>query len=291
MDRTLRIGTRGSRLALAQVEIVREFMAPYQFEIEPVVIRTRGDDGDRDHLGAFTSRIQDAVIDGTVDAALHCLKDLPTTRVPELTIAAYLPRENAADCLIVREPDQPINPGSVIGTGALRRTAQLRRLYPDAVFRTIYGNVDTRLAKLADGEYDALVLAHAGLTRLGQLRQRPHRVLSFTDCLPAAGQGTLVLETRRDGPDLSDLDDAATRRASLAERALLAAFGTGCRLPIAAYAEDVAGRLSLIGRVLDASGTRMLERQAFGRDPETLGLTVADALKADGALDLLGGRA
>lgn len=288
---TLRIGTRGSKLALAQVDIIRPLVAAAGYDLDVHIIRTSGDKGDRDKLGAFVSEIQTALLEGKVDIGLHCLKDLPTTSTPGLHISAYLNRESALDTIILREESWlDLPPGSVVGTGALRRTAQLRAIRPDLTYRPLVGNVDTRLQKLSEGEYDAIVLAEAGLNRLGITSAHHYEKLSLDQMLPAAGQGVLVLETRSEGPDLSALDIREVRFCALAERSFLGRFGTGCRLPIGAYAETDGETISLQVCVAKPDGTNILRVIGHGplADAIALGNHLAEDLIAHGALDLIG---
>lgn len=227
----LRIASRGSRLALAQVEIVKKLIP----DAEAVIVKTSGDQGDRDKVGAFVREVEWAVLRGEADAALHCLKDLPTDCVEGLEFGAYLKREDPRDALIrVKGIDTTIQ---TIGTGSLRRTAQLRREFPEATYLPLVGNVDSRLKRLESGEFDALVLAMAGLHRLNCELDYDVRPFTTHEMIPAAGQGTLVLQTRiTDTDQISRFDHQPTRFESLIERSFLKAFGTGCSLPIGVYA-------------------------------------------------------
>lgn len=283
MSSPLRLGTRGSRLALRQVELVQAT----GLQVEPVIIRTAGDSGERERLGAFTSDLEVALLDGHIDAALHCLKDLPTRDVPGLRLAAHLPREDPSDVLISACALEDLPTGAIVGTGALRRTAQLRRLRPDLEYRPLVGNVDTRLTKWSEGQYEAIVLALAGLRRLGALDVYPHQLLTEDVMLPAAGQGVLVLQTRTDGPNLEAWDHAPTRWSARAERAFLSCFGSGCSLPIAARATPG----TLKGRVVSPEGTFCLDATLQGEEPTELGQALATHLIEQGALDLLEPRA
>lgn len=286
MPEPLRLGTRGSRLALAQVELVRPLFADLGHEIEPVVIRTSGDRGDRERLGAFVGELQHALLAGEVDAALHCLKDLPTRPVEGLELAAYLEREDPAETLISRHGGLADLPhGATVGTGSVRRTAQLSALRPDLQFRPLVGNVDTRLEKLRRGEYDAIVLAVAGLRRLGvwpawtdpELRVE---VLTIDAMIPAPGQGVLVLESRsghRAVPTLHALNHPASEWASRAERSFLATFGGGCSVPIGAYA-TVDDAITVDGFV---SG-HTVRHTGAKEHPEAVGRAAAEILIAQG---------
>lgn len=291
----LRLGTRGSKLALAQVEIVRQLLP--EWEIEPVVIRTSGDKGDRDVRGAFVRELQQAVLDGEVDAALHCLKDLPTDPVPGLILAAYLEREDPRDVLISRGPDLPyLPPEAIVGTGSIRRTSQIAAFRSDLQYRRLVGNVDTRLRKLLEGEYDAIILAIAGLKRLGALDEwsaGPYAELalwSLDDMVPCPGQAVLVFETRpEDAAVFRGLNHLKTEQAVRAERAFLSAFGGGCSLPIGALGSHVEGQLHLDGWVSLPDGSRYERPIATGPadDPEALGRATAALVRDPEILALL----
>ncbi len=292
------MGSRGSRLALAQVEIVRALLP--EIEIEPVLIRTSGDRGDRDVRGAFVKELQQAVLDGRVDAALHCLKDMPTDPIPGLSIAAYLEREDPRDVLISRGPDLPDLPaGAVVGTGSVRRTSQIAAFRNDLEYKRLVGNIDTRLRKLQEGEYDAIVLAIAGLNRLGAIDDwatgvfQDLTVWSLDEMVPCPGQAALVFETRTENSSvidlLSPLNHEATEAAVRAERAFLAAFGGGCSLPIGAFAWSQDDALALTGWVSTVDGQRFERPAGVGEieDPEGLGRKIAGLVKDRAILELL----
>jgi hydroxymethylbilane synthase len=243
MTRTLRIGTRGSDLALVQARWVAARLAEHGVATEIEIIRTEGDDRPVDTAwgeGAFVARIVAALVDGRVDLAVHSAKDVPTTEPDKLVIAAYPPREDPRDALVcrVRETTVATLPqGARVGTDSPRRVAFLHALRPDLQLHPLHGNVDTRLAKLDRGDSDALVLAVAGLTRLGRA-DRIDEVLPSALIPSAPGQGSLALQVRADDTDaiaaVGLLDDKATRAAVEAERALLNGTGGGCRSPIGA---------------------------------------------------------
>ena len=242
----LRLGTRGSQLALAQSGLVADALRALHAEVELVVIRTTGDDRPPSTTwgeGAFVMALEAALLEGRIDVAVHSAKDVPTAEDPRLAIAAYPVREDARDALVCRDPSatlETLPAGAVIGTDSPRRAAFLRARRPDLVTRPLHGNVDTRLRKLAAGEADALVLAVAGLSRLG-LAERITEVLPESVALPAPGQGALAVQVRADDPVTrplaARLDDTATRAAVEAERAFLRASGGGCRAPLGALAE------------------------------------------------------
>ncbi|HWS55655.1 MAG TPA: hydroxymethylbilane synthase [Pyrinomonadaceae bacterium] len=301
------IGSRGSKLALWQSEWVRARLA----ELEPSastrieVIRTMGD-ARRDvplstigGQGAFTKELEVALLEGRIDIAVHSLKDLPTV-VPEgLRIAATPAREDARDALVLRAgadgADASIGnlpAGAVVGTSSLRRIAQLRHLRPDVAVKDLRGNVDTRLRKLDGGEYDALILASAGLRRLG-FAGRISAAIDAREMLPAVGQGALGVETRADAAEtnalVSRLDHRETRAAVVAERALLRHLGGGCQVPIAAHARVEGEALRLTGLVASLSGDALIRDAMEGAagDAERLGHTLAARLLERGAASLL----
>ena len=258
----LRIGTRASRLALLQTEIVasRLRQAWPEVALEVVEITTAGDRDRTSPLtsgegaGWFTSAIQDALLAGEVDVAVHSYKDLPTARPEGLVIAAVPQRADPRDALVSRDGATlaGLPQGAVVGTSSPRRAAQAAALRPDLVLRPIRGNVDTRLAKVDAGEYDAAILAIAGLERLG-LAERASHVFGFEEMLPAPAQGALAVECRRDDSEtlrlVAAIDDRELRRLVSAERAFLAALEAGCDFPAAAYAESFGTTLKLHGLV------------------------------------------
>jgi len=307
----LRVGTRGSALAQAQTaSVVQALREQYpDLHIETVVIRTSGDRQQREVVGAFVRELQEALRQGQIDVAVHSLKDLPTQHVEGLTLAAIPPRADARDVLISRGvtfSEMPV--GSRVGTGSLRRSAQLRRLRRDLQYLPLVGNVDTRIRKLREGAYDAIVLAAAGLQRLGFLEMPEDTTLTTPEgvdmslylfdteqILPAPGQGALALECRTDDTTtvemLQKLDHLPSRQAVTAERALLHALGGGCRVPIAAYAEVQGDYLTLNALVTDPEGYESIRDAIEGRasEAETLGATLARQLLARGASRLLEG--
>jgi len=296
----VRLGTRGSQLARWQAQWVAQRLAGFGAQVELVPIVTTGDRhsegaigtlGDR---GVFTKEIQRALLDGRVDLAVHSLKDVPTERVPGLVLAAVPERAPVADVLVSRRwPSlEAVPQGGILGTGSLRRRAQLLAVRPDLQMRDLRGNVDTRLRKVQEGQYDAIVLAEAGLRRLG-LAAHIAQVLPPAIVLPAVGQGALGLETRQEDQALQELvarlDHQPTRAAVLAERAMLAALGGGCLTPIAAWGRVENGALVLTGRVLAPDGSERIEAELAGPPDaaEDLGRQVAQQLLAQGAARLL----
>jgi hydroxymethylbilane synthase len=300
---TIRIGTRGSRLARWQADWVAGRLRELHpgLDVELVEIKTEGDRDRNSPLsaiggaGLFTKEIQRALVDRTVDVAVHSLKDLPTAGPPELTLAAIPAREEIADALIapVQRTLDALPPGATVGTGSLRRRAILLHARPDLAVVEIRGNVETRLNKALSGELDAVVLAEAGLRRLGLEKHITER-LDPPAFLPAVGQGALGIECRRDDSAtlalLAPLDEAETHRAVKAERRLLAELEGGCMIPLAAHARDTAdGLLVLDAAVFDLDGKEKVAASAVGPrdDPDGLGRLVATLLRERGAIRLL----
>jgi hydroxymethylbilane synthase len=309
MKDTFTIGSRGSKLALWQTEWVRARLSELRpgVRIDVRVIKTSGDRvldvplaaiGGK---GAFTKELEEALLDGTIDLAVHSLKDLPTALPAGLHVAAVPEREDARDALVLREGARvavsslrDLPRGAVVGTSSLRRRAQLKHLRPDAETRDVRGNVDTRLRKLDAGEYDALLLASAGLRRLG-FGGRISAHIPSDEMLSAVGQGALGVEAREDDAEtnslVSLLEDAPTRAACEAERALLHALGGGCQVPIAAHATTDGARLRLEGLVAAVSGAEIV-RDALEADAASAadaGRELAARLLARGAGRLLEG--
>jgi hydroxymethylbilane synthase len=294
----LRIGTRGSAMALYQANLVRDRLVAAHPDladpgsVEIVVIRTTGDRV-QDRLlaeiggkGLFTKEIEEALIDRRIDLAVHSLKDMETVLPPALDISCVLERDDPRDVLVTRDniPLAALRSGARIGTASLRRRAQLLRQRPDLATAPIRGNVDTRLDKLQAGDVDGLILALCGLERLGRIAAASE-ILSVEAMLPAVGQGALAIETRADDDPvrrrLATLHHAASAACVAAERAMLAALDGSCRTPIAGIAELEGDRLWLRGMLLAADGSA--ERRAEGTgpvsDPEALGREVGERLR------------
>lgn len=300
--RTLRIGTRGSPLALWQARWVADRLreAHPGLDVELIEIRTRGDRDQNSPFaqmggtGLFTKEIQRAVLDGQADLAVHSLKDLPTSGPPELVLGAIPEREDVRDALISPRHGtlDALPGGSRVGTGSLRRQAQLLHLRPDLEVVPVRGNVESRLSKATDGPLDAVVLASAGLLRLG-LDHRITERLGPPRFLPAVGQGALGLECRSDDratlDRLRSLDHLPTRRAVLAERKVLAELEGGCMIPLAAWGRDTEAGLTLDAVVLSPDGRERVfaSRSGPASDPESLGIALADALRDLGAEAIL----
>jgi hydroxymethylbilane synthase len=297
------IGSRGSKLALTQAEWVKRQLSSLhpssQFEIE--IIKTSGD-VKTDPLsviggkGVFTKELEDALLDERIDIAVHSLKDLPTILPSQLQIAAICEREDARDALVLKDGEQAtlqtLARGCVVGTSSPRRLAQLKHLRSDIVVNDLRGNVDTRLRKLDEGQYVALILASAGLRRLG-LERRISNAISFDEMLPAVGQGALGVETRAGDEATSTvvgkLNHDATSLACTAERAMLRALGGGCQLPIAGHAQVNNGTLRLDGLVASVDGKNLVREHVIGNssDAELLGAQLGDRLLRNGAQELL----
>jgi hydroxymethylbilane synthase len=298
----LRIGTRSSPLALWQANHVADRLRPLATPrpVELVHVQTEGDRDQSASLahiggrGVFTKEIQRALLDGRVDVAVHSLKDLPTQPVPGLVLAAVPPRGPTGDVLIAVRPTRfdDLPRGARVATGSLRRRAQVLHRRPDLRLEDIRGNVETRLRKLRDDGYDALILAQAGLERLG-LTGVITEVLDPSWMLPAVGQGALGLECRADDRDalrlLSALDDPAARRAVEAERSLLFWLGGGCQVPLGAAARVEGDRLIVRGAVLSQDGSRRIAGEESGPVAEaaTVGQRLAARLRSQGAAQLL----
>jgi hydroxymethylbilane synthase len=296
----LRIGTRGSSLARWQANWVGEQLRSRGADIELVPIATAGDAdqqgpiGEIGTSGVFTKEIQRALLDQRIDLAVHSLKDLPTEPVAGLLLAAVPERDSTADVLVSREKRRfaELPRGARIGTGSLRRQSQLLHARPELLMLDVRGNVETRLRKLHEGQYDALVLAEAGLKRLG-LAAEISEVLPRSLILPAIGQGALGLETRDDDravAAVSALDHQPTHAAVIAERTLLATLRGGCLAPVGAWGRvEPNGRLHLSATVLSSDGARRVSAEAADEltAAESLGRHVADELLRQGAAELI----
>jgi hydroxymethylbilane synthase len=303
--RPIRIGSRKSQLALVQTYWVQEQLQKIfpdrNFEVH--TMSTQGDKildvalakiGDK---GLFTKELEQSMLNQEIDLAVHSLKDLPTRLPAGLILGAITEREDPADALVVRQQFQGntlanLPPGSVIGTSSLRRLAQLRHHYPHLQFKDIRGNLNTRLAKLDAGEYDALVLAVAGLQRLG-MGDRIHQVISPEISLHAVGQGALGIECREDDPEILDLlkalEHQPTAQCCLAERAFLRELEGGCQVPIGVNTSLDDSKLLLKGVIASVDGQRLVQGQIKGstQQSEALGQQLAQQLKSQGAAEIL----
>lgn len=292
----IKIGSRGSRLALWQATWVKSQLESAGYAVEIEVIKTTGDKLANASLtqsgakGLFIKEIEEALAEGRVDVAAHSLKDLPTEQPDGLTIAVVPAREDPRDVFISRNGKRwaELPAGSRVGTSSLRRLTQLRSLRGDLEVVPLRGNIDTRLKKLDRGDCDALVLAAAGLRRLG-LDERVTEYFSVDQMCPAVGQGALAIEIRRGDERIEravkPLDHAPTHQAVRAERALLRCLGGGCQVPIAAHAGAERNELRLVGVVSSLDGTKIIRASAAGSvtDPVALGTAVAQGLLKQGA--------
>jgi len=297
----IRIGSRGSQLALWQAHHVAGLLRGRGFEVEIEVIKTTGDRlqevtfAEVGTKGMFTLEIEQALEDGRIDLAVHSLKDLPTELPPQFVLGATPERADPRDVLVSKDfaSFAELPAGALVGTSSLRRRAQLRHLRPDLEYVEFRGNVDTRLRKLGEGQAAAIVLAAAGLDRLEKTEWVRERIAPEVVC-PSPGQGALGIEIRagdgRVAEAVAFLDHPATRLAVTAERAALKALGGGCQVPIGVYcwpATGVEGTLpgffSIRGVVADPAGSQVVEASAMGDGGETLGFTLAALLLHRGA--------
>lgn len=297
----LRIGSRGSQLALWQANHIAEKLRAQGYEVSIEIIRTTGDTfhnlsfAQVGTKGMFTKEIEDALVDGRIDVAVHSLKDLPTTLAEPFTLAAMPKRADASDAFVSTryESFAALPAGARVGTSSLRRRAQLKFQRRDLEYVEFRGNVDTRLRKLAEGQVEAVILAVAGLERLNRTEYVREKFPALILC-PAAGQGALAIETRVDDTKTMDalrfLDDTATRFAVTAERAALAALGGGCQVPIGIYCETEGQGFRIAGVVAAPDGGSViraeLEHQQ-GASAEDLGERLASRLLEQGAGELL----
>jgi hydroxymethylbilane synthase len=296
----LRLGTRGSKLALTQAELVRNALAKAipvlatPDAIEIVVIKTTGDAiqdrplSEAGGKGLFVKEIEEALLGGRIDGAVHSMKDMPTAQPTGLSIAAFLPREDARDVLIAGDIRRiaDLRQGAVVGTAALRRKAQLLHRRPDLQIVNFRGNVDTRLAKRAAGQVDATLLALAGLKRLGL--QDAGVTIPEDEMLPAVGQGAVCIECRSNDEKIrawfSGIDHPPTATCVTAEHALLAVLDGSCRTPIAGYAVLESGGIHLRGLIAKPDGTALIrvERRGLAADASALGQDAGEELKRHG---------
>jgi hydroxymethylbilane synthase len=302
MNNPIKIGTRGSKLALWQANWVKSVLEK-KFPPTPVqlvIIKTQGDKildvplAKVGGKGLFVKEIEQALFTGQIDIAVHSMKDMPSDIPEGLCIGAIPERENPADVFISCNGARfsELAAGSVIGTSSLRRGAQLRHARPDIVIQSIRGNLDTRLKKLESENFDALVLAAAGVKRLN-LENKITEYLDPGFMLPAIGQGALCIETREDdavvGPLVTSLDHASTRAVVAGERAFLNRLEGGCQVPIAGHGQISENQFTLTGLVAEIDGTRVIKGKKTGSldSPETIGIDLAEELLAGGADKIL----
>ena len=299
--RKIIVGSRRSKLALTQtnwfIQQMKDMGAPFEFEVKEIV--TKGDkilDVTLSKVGGkglFVKEIEQALFDKEIDFAVHSMKDMPSVLPAGLVMGCTPTRVDERDAFIstghVRFDE--FKQGAIIGTSSLRRSAQLLLLRPDLEIKWIRGNVDTRLQKLEDGEYDAIILAAAGLKRLGWSDEVVTEYLSTEDSIPAVGQGALAIECREDDTELiaelKKLSDEDTWVTIHAERAFLAAMDGGCQVPIAGYATINGEEITLTGLVAAPDASVVYKEVASGKDPEALGKEVARMLTEQGAYDLI----
>ena len=309
---TLKLGTRGSQLALFQAHAVAGLLREREdVECEIVVIKTSGDRLSEAMLAQiggkrlFVKEIEDALLDGSVDLAVHSSKDMPALLPPGLVIGAVLPREDARDAVVLPmlpeggseslaldEVVRRLGRAPRIGTSSVRRIAQLTRMFPGARFLPIRGNLDTRLRKLDSGEFDAIVLAAAGLKRL-KFEARISAALPPETCVPAPGQGIIAVEVRagdeRVGERVAPITDRPSAAALAAERALVTRLGGGCQMPIGAFASEAGSDLRMIAIVVSVDGSRIARVETRGptAEAERVGVEAAEQLLTRGAADIL----
>ena len=283
----IRLGTRGSQLALCQSNHIADQLREFNTSVEVIILKTDGDvkQGPLSSFGGegvFTKRLQDALLANEIDLAVHSLKDLPTESFSGLIVAAVPKREDSRDALIVTDKlsnsvssidDLPH--AAKIGTGSVRRKAQLLNLRPDLVIKDIRGNLDTRLAKVASGEFDAIILACAGLNRLGW-NDKISAVFPVEQLAPAPGQGAIGLEVRSDDirtiTAVANLNDGPTMGAVTAERTMLNKLRAGCLAPVGAYTHFLADELHLTGVILSTDGASKIESSVSGQELEAVEL-------------------
>ncbi|MGI0036868.1 MAG: hydroxymethylbilane synthase [Nitrososphaera sp.] len=299
----VRVGTRGSRLALAQTEIalaaLRKARVPVEFEV--ITISTKGDVDKRplftmDEKGIFEKEVNDAVRTGNVEFAVHSLKDVPSDLSKDLVVACIPKRARPNDVLVTSNGSnlKELTRGSLVGTSSLRRAVQIMRMRPDLNVKPIRGNVETRVKKVRSGEYNAVVLAEAGLCRIGMEDMIVER-FKMTEFVPAPGQGAIAIVCRRDNKKvaqmLKSIEDARSRGEVLAERALIERVEGGCRFPLGAVATTRKDKLTLYASVFSADGAKHIKASKSGKaeEPEKLGNAVADMLVKQGALELAEG--
>lgn len=300
--RKIVVGSRKSNLALTQtnwvIDKLEKLGQPFSFEVKKIV--TKGDKildvmlSKVGGKGLFIKEIEQAMFNGDIDMAVHSMKDMPAELPEGLIIASIPKRADHRDALISKKYDSldAMPSGAVIGTSSLRRSAQMLAKRPDLKIKWIRGNIETRLAKLEDGQFDAILLAVAGLERMGWTDEIITEYLEPEDCLPAVGQGALAIECRTDDHQLIELvqmlNDEKTAKTVTAERAFLHTLEGGCQVPIAAYAEvKNADTIRITGLVAEPNGTNVISETIEGSDPVQLGRALAEQLMERGAKALL----
>lgn len=301
--KTIRIATRASKLALMQSNYVRDLLLKIypDIEISIVEVSTKGDMDKSDflyksdYIGFFTSEVEKAILDSKADIAVHSLKDLPTTMPTGLTIAAIPKRGNPADALVAAAPVKDLNElpsGSTVGTSSLRRISQLRHLRGDLKTTALRGNVETRISKVESGQLDAVVVAYAGLNRLG-IADKISSVFEPSEFLPAPGQGALAVQSRSEDCELVELlsriDDKQSRITTEAERYLLSATHGGCSIPLGAYARIVDNQLIIDAMIADVEGKKLIKRSRSAplNESKASAQELAEELLAAGGKEIL----
>jgi hydroxymethylbilane synthase len=299
--RKIIVGSRRSKLALTQtnwvIDQLKKAGLPFEFEVKEIV--TKGDVILNVTLskvggkGLFVKEIEQAMLDKEIDIAVHSMKDMPAALPEGLEIACTPKRVDPRDALISEKYSSlsELPEGAVVGTSSLRRAAQLLHKRPDLSIKSIRGNIDTRLEKLKSGEFDAIILAAAGLERMGWSKDVVTQFLDTDLCLPAVGQGSLAIECRSEDNEVKELlailNDPETFQTVEAERAFLDTLEGGCQVPIAAYATLNNNGVTLTGLVADPSGETVLKEMKTGKDPHTVGVELAQELKELGAKTIL----
>lgn len=299
--RKIIVGSRRSKLAITQTKWVisklKEINPNVDFEIKEIV--TKGDkilDVTLSKVGGkglFVKEIEDAMLKGEIDMAVHSMKDMPSVLPEGLTIGCIPEREDYRDVLISQSKKtfRELPEGAIIGTSSLRRGAQLKAIRPDVEIKWIRGNIDTRIRKLEDEDYDAIVLAAAGLHRMGWSSQIVTEYLDPDLCVPAVGQGALSIECRESDDELlallGELDDEYTKSTVIAERAYLHTLEGGCQVPIAGHAVLSDGTITVTGLVGEPDGSVIIKEMETGTDPQQVGITLAKKMKEQGAKEIL----
>ncbi|MED4401113.1 hydroxymethylbilane synthase [Metabacillus fastidiosus] len=300
--RKIVVGSRRSKLALTQtnwvIDRLKEFGLPFEFEVKEIV--TKGDQiidvtlSKVGGKGLFVKEIEQAMLDGEIDMAVHSMKDMPAVLPEGLTIGCIPHREDHRDVLISKDNKtlDELPEGAIIGTSSLRRSAQILRRRPNVEIKWIRGNIDTRLKKLQDEEYDAIILAAAGLSRIGWNKEIVSEFLDPDICLPAVGQGALSIECREDDKEVLDLlakfTDEATHLAVTAERAFLHEMEGGCQVPIAGFATVNDNKeVTLTALIASPDGDEIYKEMQTGKDPITVGKEAAKVLTGQGAKELI----
>ncbi len=293
MSPAMRLGGRGSALSIVQAGLASEALAAIGIETEFVPVTTQGDRDRTSSLreiggqGVFVRAVESALLSGEIDLAVHSAKDVPPVIAEGTVLAAYLPRGDVRDALVSRDNEGLLDlpRGATVGTGSRRRASQTLRLRPDLEIADIRGNVDTRIGKMEHGQYDAVIVAAVALQRLGRTASE---LLPIDLMMPSPGQGALVLQCRdADAEIVGQINHPPTSLAVSAERAMLRALGAGCSLPLAALGGVRGGEVVLAGRLLSSDGSRRIELQRAGDDPEAVGREVAETLLERGGAALM----